>query len=72
MKIFEILLVSIGFWTNFFNIFASFTPDKSIFRKFSKFSLHFCENLDKIFKNRKMSLKFSKNYKFFIDFCKHF
>ena len=42
MKIFEMLLVSIDFWTNFFNIFASFwglrprTPDKSIFRKFSK------------------------------------
>ena len=47
-------------------------PTNAYFQNFLNFSLNFRENFDKILKKfqklAKFPLKFSKNYKFFIDF----
>ena len=69
MEIFRILQVSIDFSTNvlIFSLFLGAPPHephfrKSRFPKFSKFSLHFRENFQKILKIFKKSQYFLKNF----------
>ena len=60
MKNFEILLVSIDFWSNFL-IFSLALPHTSpYFEIFLKFPLNFRENLGKIFKESQNFLKIFK------------
>ena len=77
MKIFKILQVSSDIWTNFFIFLLASgggavppePPTNPYFQNFLSFSLHYRETFDKICqKIAKFPLKFSKNYKSFIDF----
>ena len=72
MKIFKVLPVSIDFGLILLNNFAK---DECIFPKFSqicpKSSRKFRENFKGFSKDRKISIKIFKSYKFFIDFLKN-
>ena len=81
MKIFKRLQVSIDFSTRFLIISLALgalpppsrTPTNAYFPHFLNFSINFRENFDKILKKISINfLTFSKNYKFFIDFCQKF